>query len=133
MKQEKVKITILYDNRTLKKGLKSAWGFSALIDFQDKKILFDTGAKADILLSNMKALKVEPREITDIFISHNHWDHLGGLFGFLSINSKIKVFLPTACSATYAAEVKASGADCVRLSKSKRLPLAIAQERRPGV
>jgi len=121
MKQKELKITILYDNRSLKKGLKTGWGFSALIDFQDKKILFDTGAKAGILLSNMRALKVDPRDITDIFISHNHWDHLGGLFGFLSINSRVKVFLPTACSATYAAEVKASGAKVVRLSKRAKL------------
>lgn len=117
MKQEKLKITILYDNRTLRKGLKAAWGFSALIEHQRGILLFDTGAKTDILLANMKVLRVNPKKITDIFISHNHWDHLGALFGFLSKNQKIKVHLPAACSTTYAGEVKASGAECVRLKK----------------
>ncbi|PIS28747.1 MBL fold metallo-hydrolase [Candidatus Saganbacteria bacterium CG08_land_8_20_14_0_20_45_16] len=121
MKQEKLKITILYDNCTLKKGLKSAWGFSALIEHQGGTLLFDTGAKTDILLANMKVLGVNPKKITDIFISHNHWDHLGGLFGFLNVNHKVKVWLPADCSTTYAAEVRASGAECVRLSKSSKI------------
>ena len=39
-----MKITIIYDNTTFKKGLQANWGFSALIEVKDiPKILFDTG------------------------------------------------------------------------------------------
>src|SRR3989339_2068614 len=73
-------IKIIYNNTSIQKGMKPAWGFSALIKYNDKNILFDTGGKPDLLLGNMKALNISPEAITDIFISHGHWDHTGGLF-----------------------------------------------------
>jgi len=120
-KENKLEIKIFYDNVALQKGVFSAWGFSALVKHKGKNILFDAGAKADLLLANMKALRVNPATITDVFISHKHWDHLGGLFGFLNVNHKVKVWLPADCSTTYAAEVRASGAECVRLSKPSKI------------
>ena len=44
-------IKILYDNDA-GKGFKGDWGFSCLIELPkvNKKILFDTGAKGEILL-----------------------------------------------------------------------------------
>ncbi|MCD6279652.1 MBL fold metallo-hydrolase [Candidatus Micrarchaeota archaeon] len=79
-----MKITIVYDNETIRDELKNDWGFSCYIDTStdDKngnKILFDTGANGDIFLSNMKTLKINPKEIDTVFISHDHWDHTGGL------------------------------------------------------
>jgi len=106
-------IKILYDNISAQKGVKPAWGFSALIQYRGKNILFDTGGKADVLLSNMKAMRVSPEAITDIFISHIHWDHTGGLFGFLCKNHKVKVYVPDSFSRAYRNEIKASGAECV--------------------
>ena len=76
-----MKLTIVYDNVIYKrvKGLKSDWGFSCLIETDDVNILFDTGAKAKILLHNMKLLGIDPFLIDKIVISHEHWDHNGGL------------------------------------------------------
>jgi len=76
-----MKLTIVYDNIVHKKvkGLKSDWGFSCLIETDDVKLLFDTGAKARILLNNMKFLEIDPGLINKIVISHEHWDHNGGL------------------------------------------------------
>ena len=91
-----MKVTIIYDNEVSRKGLKADWGFSCLVEVYDRKILFDTGADGSILISNMKKLDIDPVIIKEIFISHNHWDHIGGLSDFLSIN-KVKVYIPQSC------------------------------------
>jgi 7,8-dihydropterin-6-yl-methyl-4-(beta-D-ribofuranosyl)aminobenzene 5'-phosphate synthase len=89
-----MKITITYDNTVFRKDLQSDWGFSALIETNDKKILFDTGSNGSILLSNMQKLGIDPEEIHDVFISHSHFDHTGGLSAFLEKNNKVTVWLP---------------------------------------
>lgn len=93
-KTKGVKITILYDNTVFKPGLKSDWGFSCFVETSYGNILFDTGTKGDILLDNMKKSGVDPFSVDEVFISHYHLDHTGGLPGFLSINSKVKIYAP---------------------------------------
>jgi len=92
-----MKITIIYDNTAFKKDLQADWGFSALIEAKNTpKILFDTGAKGEILLNNMEKLEIDPLSIEEIFISHLHFDHTGGLTDFLKANQKIKkIYLPS--------------------------------------
>ena len=90
-----MKITIIYDNTSTKPDLKADRGFSALVEIKGRKILFDTGADGDILLSNMEKLKINPQDIEDIFISHLHWDHTGGLSSFLQLNNKVKLWVPS--------------------------------------
>lgn len=76
-----MKLIIVYDNEVYKTniGLKSDWGFSCLIETDKATILFDTGAKGDILLNNIQKLKINPKDIDKIVISHEHWDHNSGL------------------------------------------------------
>ena len=90
-----MKITIIYDNTVYKEGIKSDWGFSALIEFNDKKILFDTGGNGEILIHNMEKLNIDPKSIDTIFISHNHFDHVGGLSAFLNKNNDVKLYAPS--------------------------------------
>jgi len=90
-----MKIIIIYDNTSARSDLQADWGFSALVEIKERKILFDTGANGRILLSNMQKLKVNPKEIEDVFISHLHWDHTGGLSSFLRLNNKVKLWIPS--------------------------------------
>ena len=103
-----MKITIIYDNTAFKKDLQADWGFSCLIEEKNTlypapeqvrcgaRILFDTGANGNILLSNMEKLKIDPLSIEEVFISHLHWDHTGGLSELLKINPNIKkIYLPS--------------------------------------
>ena len=90
-----MKITIIYDNTVFRDGLKSDWGFSALIEFNNRKILFDTGGNGAILLENMRKLNINPKSIDTIFISHNHFDHVGGLSEFLNKNNNVKLYAPS--------------------------------------
>jgi len=91
-----MKITIVYDNEA-NAGLKSGWGFSCLIEAKEK-ILFDTGDDGEKLIYNMKQLNIEPKDIDKVAISHDHWDHNGGLKEFLKLNSNAKVFHPKSFS-----------------------------------
>ena len=89
-----MKITIVYDNTAFRKDLQANWGFSALVEIKERKILFDTGANGTILLSNMQKLEINPKEIEEIFISHSHFDHTGGLSAFFDQNNEVKVWVP---------------------------------------
>lgn len=90
-----MKITLIYDNTVHKKGLRADWGFACLIEIERcPKVLFDTGANRKILLSNMKGLDIDPSSIEEVMISHNHWDHTGGLSDILKANNNIKLYVP---------------------------------------
>ena len=93
-KKNKIKITILFDNYIYNKRLKTGWGFSCIIEGFEKRILFDTGSDGEILLSNMNKLGLNPGDVDCIIISHNHWDHTGGLGLFLEKNNNILLYLP---------------------------------------
>jgi 7,8-dihydropterin-6-yl-methyl-4-(beta-D-ribofuranosyl)aminobenzene 5'-phosphate synthase len=91
-----MKITIVYDNEA-NAGLKSGWGFSCLVETEER-ILFDTGDTGEKLIYNLKQLNIQPESIAAVVISHNHWDHTGGLNEFLKANSKAQVFHPKSFS-----------------------------------
>ena len=91
-----MKITIIYDNEVFKEDLKADWGFSCLVEAENTpRILFDAGTNGSILLSNMKKLDIAPESIDEVFISHNHFDHTGGLSAFLNVNNNVKVYVPS--------------------------------------
>lgn len=86
-------ITILSDNSVSKKHMKAEWGFSALVETYGYKILFDTGASSCVLMDNMRELEINPKSIDAVFISHDHWDHVGGLEAFLKKHN-VPVLVP---------------------------------------
>jgi len=89
-----VKIKILYDNTVFQSGLKADWGFSCLVETPNRTILFDTGSNGSILLENMKKLDIDPLSIDEVFISHPHFDHVGGLSAFLNENNNVRIYVP---------------------------------------
>lgn len=56
------------------------------------KMLLDTGAAPDVTLHNSEALNIDLRDIDQIFLSHGHYDHTGGLIGILKrLNRKVPI------------------------------------------
>lgn len=71
-----MEVKIVYDNKSKNESFLSGWGFSCLIG---KKILFDTGENGASLLENLSRLDIDISAIEMIVVSHDHWDHTGGL------------------------------------------------------
>ncbi|MFP4446379.1 MAG: MBL fold metallo-hydrolase [Desulfosudaceae bacterium] len=90
-----MQLTIIYDNTTQNEALAPDWGFACRVEAHGRTILFDTGAKGSLLLDNMKKLGMNPGSFDEIFISHDHWDHTGGLADFLALNP-VSCFIPEA-------------------------------------
>jgi len=60
-----------------------------------RNILIDFGYQPQTLLNNMSILKIDPASIDAMVLSHGHYDHFGGMVGFLSANKgKLKKGLP---------------------------------------
>jgi 7,8-dihydropterin-6-yl-methyl-4-(beta-D-ribofuranosyl)aminobenzene 5'-phosphate synthase len=55
------------------------WGFAAVLEVDGRRLLVDTGARAETVLKNAGELNVDLSTITDLVITHNHADHTGGL------------------------------------------------------
>ncbi|HEY5551338.1 MAG TPA: MBL fold metallo-hydrolase [Opitutaceae bacterium] len=73
-----LKITIL-STMLADGGELGEWGFAALVEVDGRRILFDTGAREDLVLKNAQTLRINLRDVPEVILSHNHWDHVGGL------------------------------------------------------
>src|SRR5262245_63564807 len=60
-------------------SMKKDWGFSALIEYGGKRILFDTGNNAEIFAHNVAAKGIDLTMLDFAIISHRHGDHTSGL------------------------------------------------------
>lgn len=91
----KDRITILYDAFSDNKAVTRDWGFSALVEHDGKRILFDTGNNPEIFEHNVKALSVDLTKLDFVVISHRHTDHASGLKYLLKINPDVTVYVPS--------------------------------------
>ncbi|MDD4127546.1 MAG: MBL fold metallo-hydrolase [Methanomicrobium sp.] len=83
-------ITEVYNNISCSSNLISDFGFACF--FKEAGLLFDTGAKEDILLKNLASLNIVMDDIRAVFLSHDHWDHNGGLSISGKFNKNVKSF-----------------------------------------
>jgi 7,8-dihydropterin-6-yl-methyl-4-(beta-D-ribofuranosyl)aminobenzene 5'-phosphate synthase len=78
-----VEVTILSSN--LASGATvGEWGFSALVEVDGQCVLFDAGRYPDTVLRNAKALGADLSCVTDVVLSHFHFDHTTGLLPLLA-------------------------------------------------
>jgi 7,8-dihydropterin-6-yl-methyl-4-(beta-D-ribofuranosyl)aminobenzene 5'-phosphate synthase len=71
------------------------WGFAAVLEVDGRRLLIDTGARAETVIRNAEELKIDLSTITDLVITHNHADHTGGL---LTLRRELAKKQPTALS-----------------------------------
>ena len=88
------RITILYDAFGKSSNLRKDWGFSAFVEYDGKRILFDTGNNPDTFAQNVKALGIDLKKLDFAVISHRHGDHTSGLDYLLSVNPSVRIYAP---------------------------------------
>src|SRR5438552_684985 len=74
------------------------WGFSALVEADGHRILFDTGAHTDVVLRNAESMRIDLSTVPDVVLSHSHWDHVTG---FLPLRQSVMSKSATALARTH--------------------------------
>jgi 7,8-dihydropterin-6-yl-methyl-4-(beta-D-ribofuranosyl)aminobenzene 5'-phosphate synthase len=110
-------LTIVYDNNPYQEKLETKWGFSCFITGPEKTILFDVGGEGLVLLKNMEKLKIDPKTVDIIVLSHIHYDHIGGLSHFLEKNPNVTVYMPRSLPKSVKDKVSNVGAKLVEVYK----------------
>ena len=77
-----------------KRGTVLDWGFSALVHYNGKVILFDTGNNAENFEHNVKALGVDLNQVDIAVLSHRHVDHISGFDYMLQVKPSVNAYLP---------------------------------------
>jgi len=120
-KENRIVITIVYDNYPFDKRLETSWGFACVIDGFGERVLFDTGGDGRVLLANMRTLEIDPKTIDLVVLSHAHGDHTGGLDALLGANPKVRVFMPKAFPEELKRTVRVSGATLVETAEAVKV------------
>lgn len=67
--------------------LHTQWGLSLYLESekagQAHTFMLDYGYTPDALLNNIDIIGVDPKKVDALIVSHGHFDHYGGLIGFL--------------------------------------------------
>ena len=93
-------ITVLATNTANFGGI-GEWSFSALLESEEEKILFDTGFDENTVIHNAELLKKDLSVVEKVILSHFHGDHTGGLIKLRKTYMDIN---PKAFSQVYVAE-----------------------------
>ncbi len=81
------------------KTLMNEWGLALHVETargpEARQILVDFGFTPEALNHNMSLLGVDPARLDAFLLTHGHFDHFGGMVGFLAANkAKLKPGLP---------------------------------------
>ena len=94
------------------------WGLSFLID---DDILFDAFGDARVLMGNLRRFKVDIGKIEHVVISHEHWDHVGGLCSLLMQKPGLKIYLPSHADIVLKDKIHGWGGDVVEVTGAVKL------------
>lgn len=90
-----IKVTMIYNNIGVNSQLTNKWGLSLIVEHNEDALLFDTGGEPEVLWDNMQKIGIDIDEISNVVISHNHWDHVNGLDAIVEHSKKSpKVYVP---------------------------------------
>ena len=91
---ESLDLTVLADNYP-NGELSALWGLSILIETSSSTVLLDTGQSYSVLRDNALSLAKDLSEVDFVVISHEHWDHIGGLSYIEEVNPGVTVYVPS--------------------------------------
>ncbi len=74
-----MQVTVVVENFCTNRALRSEWGYSLFLEGEKTRLLLDTGSESHAFVHNLKALRINPKTIDHIVLSHGHFDHTAGL------------------------------------------------------
>lgn len=84
----------LYDAFGKDTTLIKDFGFSCILKYNGKTILFDAGGHAGYFKHNTEKLGIDLRTVDFAIVSHGHFDHLNGIDHLLDVNPQVKIYFP---------------------------------------
>jgi 7,8-dihydropterin-6-yl-methyl-4-(beta-D-ribofuranosyl)aminobenzene 5'-phosphate synthase len=90
-RQFELEIRVVFDNTSAREDLRRSWGFSAVVDFGGHRVLFDAGSDPILLLEHLEKMQIDPKTIEHAVISHQHGDHLRGVYWVFEKNPAMQV------------------------------------------
>ena len=70
-----------------RRAIHNEWGLSLWLESQraaeQRSVMLDFGYTPTALLNNVELLGADPKKLEALIVSHGHYDHFGGLLGFL--------------------------------------------------
>jgi 7,8-dihydropterin-6-yl-methyl-4-(beta-D-ribofuranosyl)aminobenzene 5'-phosphate synthase len=89
----------LAPDRRPRAALNGEWGLAMYAESQrageTRRVMIDFGYTPEVLLNNMAILKIDPGSFDAMVLSHGHYDHFGGMVGFLNATKgKLKNNIP---------------------------------------
>jgi len=86
-------------DRQPRAALNAEWGLAMHVESrrgeETRNVLIDFGYTPEVLLNNMHILEVDPARFDALVLSHGHYDHFGGMVGFLkAFKGSLKPNLP---------------------------------------
>ena len=88
------RLTVIVDAFGDQSALHKDWGYSALVEYGGKRILFDTGNDSAAFASNVRTLGIDLTRLDAVVISHRHGDHTAGLRHVLALNPGVRIYVP---------------------------------------
>ncbi len=89
--EPELEIRVIYDNTSARPDVQADWGFAAAVTFRGRRVLFDSGTKPELFLTNLEKMEVDPSSITQAVISHQHPDHRNGIYKLFPRHPSIRI------------------------------------------
>ena len=90
---EWLRLVVINDNEP-NPPLLSDWGWSVYVESRDWALLFDAGARPEVIENNVRVLGVDLGRVGVAFLSHYHADHYGGFEYVGRVRGGLRVFVP---------------------------------------
>ena len=121
-------ITALMENTAIEDGFLFEHGLSLHIQTREHRVLFDTG-QSNGFIANAGRLGIDLAAVDMAVLSHGHYDHGGGLMGFLALNDHAPVYVSRyAFDGFYAGEERYIGLEPALKANPRLVPVGDSLE-----
>lgn len=113
-----MQLRLIAEGSTKQERFIKRWGISFLIG---EDVLFDTFGDACVFLRNVKEFEIDVNKIKHVIISHDHWDHIAGLWPVVGQNKNVTVYICAGSSPEFKEEVRSSAPHVVEVKEFMRI------------